>query len=387
LFDTVDFVRVCLVSHRLGGHDGVSVAAAAWQRGFRALGWSVTRAAGFFADDEPGDVVVRGLWADRPGEPPPPVDHATVAALCHEHDLLVLDNAGSLWSAPEASAALERHALLAGVPVVLRHHDPAWQGVALRPAHGGVVPLHHERHLHVLVNELTRAEFARRWPVLERAGALRLVHDTVDTSPHGDREGTRAGLGVAPGEVLLVHPARVEAANKNVPGAVAFSRALASATGRPVRHWLTDPAPGPLDDVLATAPGLVRGHVRDRDDLYAAADVVLLPSTWEGWGLPVVEAAAARRLVVAGPYPVLEEIRGLGLDVLDPSEVARCAALLADPAAAAAVLDANRAVVLERWSERDLPATLADLAASAADLRGRAASRAAAGGAAPTAPA
>ena len=67
-------MRVCLVSHRLGGFDGVSIEAAKWAAGFRDLGHRVTRAAGHFVDREPGDVEVTGMWADRPGGDPPPVD-------------------------------------------------------------------------------------------------------------------------------------------------------------------------------------------------------------------------------------------------------------------------------------------------------------------------
>ncbi|MEV0650610.1 glycosyltransferase [Phytomonospora sp. NPDC050363] len=66
-------------------------------------------------------------------------------------------------------------------------------------------------------------------------------------------------------------------------------------------------------------------------DVYAAADVVLFPSTWEGWGLPVVEGAAAGRLIVAGPYPVLDEIREAGIKVYDPDEVEEVAWLRPPP--------------------------------------------------------
>ncbi|MCX2732129.1 glycosyltransferase [Saccharopolyspora sp. NFXS83] len=359
-------MRVCLVSHRLGGFDGVSIEAAKWIAGLRALGHQVTRAAGHFVDREPGDVEVTGMWADRPGGDPPPVAHDTIRRLCAEHELLVLDNAGSLWSAPDASAAWQRHALDAGIPVILRHHDPAWQGTPLRAVDGDTVPLHHPAHLHVLINERTAREFAERWPELDRTGALRVVHNRVDVDGlgGGDRDGTRSRLGVAPDELLIVHPARAEGPNKNIPGAVRFAAALDRRWDRPVRYWLTDdtPAPaGPAADALATAPGPLRGHVAEQADMYAAADLVLLPSTWEGWGLPVAEAAAARRLVVAGPYPVLDELRALGLRVPTPDDVTTTAAVLRDPAATKALLDANHTAVRDHLDAAELPAVLTDL--------------------------
>jgi mannosylglucosylglycerate synthase len=358
-------MKVCLVSHRLGGFDGVSVEAAKWGAAFTKLGWPVTRAAGWFADHEPGDVVVRGLWADRPGGEPPPVDHATVKQLCADHDLLVLDNAGSLWSAPPASAAWERHALDAGIPTILRHHDPAWQGTSLRSTVDDMVPLHHPSHLHVLINTVTRNEFAHRWTGL----TLRVVHNRVALT-NGDRESVRAQLSVAPEELLILHPARVEAANKNIPGAIGFAGALAEKLGRPVRYWLTDETEAGTG-LLDGAPGLVRGQVTNQADMYAAADLVVLPSTWEGWGLPVVEAAAAGKLVVAGPYPVLDEIRGYGIVVFDPSEVARVAELIDNPASARPVIEGNLAAVRTHFDLSELPAVLRDLARRAQDLKGR----------------
>ncbi|MFR9729999.1 glycosyltransferase family 4 protein [Saccharopolyspora sp. MS10] len=340
----------------------MSVESAKWIDGFRALGHRVTRAAGHFVDHESDDVDIAGMWADRPGGDPPPVDHGAIRRLCAEHDLLVLDNAGSLWSAPEASLAWQHHALDTGTPVLLRHHDPAWQGTPLRAVAEDTVPLHHPAHLHVLINQLTAGEFAARWPELARTGALRVVHNRVDVDRlgGGDRQGTRERLGVAPDEVLAVHPARVEGPNKNIPGAVRFAAELDRVLDRPVRYWLTDDAPAP-DGLLDGAPGLLRGHVAEQADLYAAADLVLLPSRWEGWGLPVAEAAAAGRLVVAGPYPVLGELRALGLRVPGPDDLTEVAAMLRDPDSAAEMLAANRAAVREHLGADRLPAVLAEL--------------------------
>jgi hypothetical protein len=74
------------------------------------------------------------------------------------------------------------------------------------------------------------------------------------------------------------------------------------------------------------------------------------------------EAAAARRLVVAGPYPVLDEIRALGITVLDPRETAPVADLLTAEDKATKVLDANQDAVRTHLDIRDLPTVLAELA-------------------------
>ena len=60
-------------------------------------------------------------------------------------------------------------------------------------------------------------------------------------------------------------------------------------------------------------------------DAYAAADVVVFPSSWEGFGNPVIEAMIADRPVATADYPVLDELIALGLEVLsidDPDAVA-----------------------------------------------------------------
>jgi glycosyltransferase involved in cell wall biosynthesis len=359
-------MRVCLVTHRFGGHNGVAREAEKWSRAAGALGWHVTRAGGLFLDHAPGDVVVRGMWADRPGAEPPPVDHPTIRRLCADHDLVVLDNAGTLFSAPLAARAWEEHALAAGVPVVLRHHDPPWQGAPLRPVTGDAVPLHDRRHLHVLINERTRRDFARRWPELVAADGLRVVHNRVDTDGlrDGRRAETRAGLGVGPDELLIAHPARADGPSKNIPGAVGFATDLAARHDRCVRYWLTDDLADPPTSVrraLATAPGLLRGPVQAQADLYAAADVVVLSSTWEGWGLPVVEAAAARKVVVAGPYPVLAEIRSFGVTTFDLTDAAAVLDVLHRPDDLRRLLDANEAAVRENFDLTALPAILVEL--------------------------
>lgn len=373
-------MNVCVVSHRLGGFDGVSIEAGKWVGALRSLGIRVTRAAGCFEDSEPGDVLVVGMWADRPGEDPPPVDHATIARLCRSHDLLILDNAGSLWSAPRATAAWEQHALDAGIPTLVRHHDVIWQDLAhLRcprrdPAE--MLPLHDPNHLHIVINQRTRKDFVERWPALARAEAIETVRNHIDTEElaRGDRTSTRASLGVRPDEIVLAHPARVESKRKNIPGAVRFSLSLADKISRPVRYWLTDPSPATSESVqhaLTQAPGLIRGLVPRQADLYAAADVVLLPSIWEGWGLPVTEAAAAGKLIVAGPYPILDEIRELGVTVYEPSQIGKIADYLTGERPATELLRNNRRAVKDHLDLRRLPSTLHDLMIKARRLQPR----------------
>jgi len=319
--------RVCMVSHRLGGYDGVSVEAAKWQRGFIGLGWSVTRAAGFFADGASGsDVTVRGLWAPAFGARPPDPDIAQLRDLCRTHDLLVIDNAGSLPTCPATAVALESEALRAGIPTIVRHHDPAWQVPGMKNIPHQRFPLHDPRMLHVTINRLTESQFRQRFPGLAASDAVTTMYNCVDTAAvsGGRRAATRRRMGVADDTVLLAHPAR-NIARKNVPVALGIAGNLQRRSGREIHYWLTDP--GGEIGAVPDGVGVHRGHAPRVADLYAAADIVLLPSRWEGWGLPVLEAAAARRPAVTSHYPVLAEIHRLGITTVDHADVETITAL------------------------------------------------------------
>ena len=325
------------MSHRLGGYDGVSVEATKWQRGFSRLGWAVTRAAGFFVDGASGsDVTVTGLWAPTYGARPPDPDITQLRELCRAHDLLVIDNAGSLPTCPATAVALEAEALRAGIPTIVRHHDPPWQVAGLKETALQRFPLHDPRMLHVTINRLTESQFRQRYPELDAADAVMTIHNSVDTAAvsGGRRWATRRRMGVGDDDVLLVHPAR-NISRKNIPVALSVAGNLQRRSGRKVHYWLTDPA-----GEIGAAPAGVRvhrGHAPSAADLYAAADIVLLTSQWEGWGLPVVEAAAARRPAVTFPYPVLSEIHGLGIMTVDHSD-SEAIDTLADDAPRNAVL-------------------------------------------------
>ncbi len=145
----------------------------------------------------------------------------------------------------------------------------------------------------------------------------------------GDRAGLRAELDVADDERLVVHPARA-IARKNIGAALDLCADLGAT------YWLTGRAEEGYDDELARLLGearcrVIRRPVPDRVDLYAAADLVAFPSTWEGFGNPPVEAALHRRPVAVGDYPVAAELRSLGFDWPFPDECELLAAELEAP--------------------------------------------------------
>ncbi len=94
-------------------------------------------------------------------------------------------------------------------------------------------------------------------------------------------------------------------------------------------------------------------------DAYAACDVVVLPSWWEGFGNPAVESAVVRRPLAIGPYPVGRELARFGFRWFAHDDPAAIRSWLAerDPG----LLDHNAEVADAHFALRSLPDQLASL--------------------------
>lgn len=328
-----------MLSFRLGGDDGVSVVARTWCDALRAAGLAVRTVAG----EGPVDVLVPGLELGAPS-PPRAVD---VEAAIGDVDLVVVENLLSIPMNLPASRVVA--AALAGRPAILHHHDPPWQ----RPqwAHVTELPPHDPAWRHVTINRLTARQFA------ERGLPATTIYNGFDPDPPaGDRDATRALVGVGDGERLLLHPVRA-IPRKGVPDAVQLAEALGAT------YWLTGPAEdgyaGELAAVLdAAGCPVVAGkpHGCTVADLYAACDAVAFPSTWEGFGNPPVEASLHRRPVAVGPYPVAGELRTLGFRWFDAADPAALDAFLDEPDPD--LLEHNRAVARQELSVDRMAASL-----------------------------
>ena len=283
-----------------------------WARALRSLGWEVLTVAG----SGPVDRVVDGLAWPVTDDP----DVAAVRAALDDVDVAIVANVLSLPLHPAASAAVAE--ALRGRRAVLHHHDLPWE----RGTEVAGWPPTDDRWRHVAISDHARRGLADHGV---DATVIRNVTD-VD-APAGDRAATRAALGVADGELLYLHPVRA-IERKDVP------RALRIAEAAGATYWLTGPAEEgyPVEAVLASArTRVIRRSVDDMADAYAACDAVLLPSRWEGFGQPLLEAAVHDRPVLGADYPVARELgpidrervrREFGLDRLRGD----LAALLAD---------------------------------------------------------
>jgi mannosylglucosylglycerate synthase len=301
-----------IVSFRLGFADGVSVVAATWQRALTDLGFTVRTVAG----EGPVDVVVPGLAIDA-GGPPDAAELDRAFAGC---DLVVVENLLSIPMNLPASRAVA--AALRGRPAILHHHDPPWQRA--RFSHITDLPPTDAAWAHVTINALTQREMA------ERGIDATVIYNAFDVDePAGDRAATRAALGFAAGERVVVHPVRA-IERKNIPLAVRIAEQL-DAT-----YWLSGPTEEGYGDELARIFAAARTRVvhrrcDDRPGLYAAADLVLFPSTWEGFGNPPIEAAIHRRGAVVGDYPVAAELRAMGFRWLRTDDIATMRHWLGEP--------------------------------------------------------
>jgi glycosyltransferase involved in cell wall biosynthesis len=331
-----------LLSFRLGGDDGVSVESAKWARALGELGWQVVTVAG----SGPVDVLLPGLGMEA-HEPPTPAEVTDALASA---DLVVVENLCSLPLNP--AAALVVADACAGRPAVLHHHDLPWQ----RP-HLSHFPAPPDDPLwaHVTINEVSRAELGAR------GIAATTIYNTFDPEPaRGDRQRTRDVLGLTEQSRLLLQPTRA-LARKNVAGGLAVAAAVEGV------YWLLGPAEdgyGPeLERLVAGAAGPVRlgtgGMPISIDDAYAACDVVVLPSTWEGFGNPSVESATHRRPLAIGSYPVAAELAAFGFLWFDCARPAPLAAWLDAPDQA--LLAHNHHVAATFFNQAELPPRLLEV--------------------------
>ena len=317
--------RVAILSYRLGMADGVSVTAAQWVAALRRLGMHVTTVAGAGR----ADVLVHGLAIDAAR---PPAGDRLAAAL-DDADLVVVENVCSLPMNPRVGEAVADH--LAGRPALLRHHDLPWE----REQYAGFTawPPDDRRWRHVTINEQARRALAER-----RGIAATTVHHGFDERPcPGRRAQVRAALGVRRGPLVL-QPTRA-IARKNVDVGLGLAAALGGT------FWLTGPAEdgfaAELDRLVAAAGIPVRRGMPDGGSMaaaYAACDVVVLPSSWEGFGLPLIESALHRRPIAVGDFPVARELAAFGFRWFSPADPAPLRGWLADPDPA--LLDHNEAV-------------------------------------------
>ena len=332
--------HLVVVSFRLGGTDGVSIEAAKWIDAFEAMGHYVTT----FAGEGRADVVMPAL-AIRATTAPQLHD---VSRVLGDADLVVVENFVSLPLNVAARDVLYR--ALDHRRALFRHHDLAWQREQWRD---GDVPRDHRDWRHVTINDLSRRE-------LEARGVLSVtIRNAFDCDPPlGRRDATRRAVGVTNERVALMPTRAIP--RKNVEGAFTFAERLDAVL------WLLGPAEDGYDSTLdallekstiRAVRGLPQGF--DVHDAYAASDVVVMPSTWEGFGNPVLESVTHRRVLAVYPYPVLREIESFGFRFFTLDDVKGVENFLRKPDSD--LVEHNVAIAREHFNVTNLPSRLTPL--------------------------
>jgi glycosyltransferase involved in cell wall biosynthesis len=263
-------------------------------------------------------------------------------------DLVIVENLASLPLNLDARDVL--YHVLEGRRALFHHHDLPWQRPHLAHVEGPRTGRHWH---HVTINELSRLE------LLERGiDAVTIMNSFDCEPPRGRRDSTRLALNVE-ARTLVVMPSRA-LPRKNVEGALALCEALDAV------FWLLGPAE---DDYEETLEGLLRStniEVRrglaegfDVHDAYAAADLVVMPSTWEGFGNPVLESVTHRRPLALYPYPVACEIRDHGFRFFDLGDVVAIKSFFEIPDYE--LYAHNLSIALEHFNVATLPTRLRDL--------------------------
>ncbi len=261
-------------------------------------------------------------------------------------DLVIVENLVSLPLNVDARDAL--YQVLESRRALFHHHDLPWQRPHLAQLEGPRdAPLWH----HVTINELSRRE------LLEHGIEAVTIMNSFDCEPpRGRRDATRQTLDVGT-RSLVVMPSRA-LPRKNVEGGLALCEALDAV------FWLLGPAE---DGYEATLEGLIappnvdvrRGLPEGCDvhDAYAACDLVVMPSTWEGFGNPVLESVTHRRPLALYPYPVACEIIDFGFRFFDLGDTAAIRSFLYAPDYE--LYAHNLSIALEHFNVASLPTRLA----------------------------
>ena len=218
--------------------------------------------------------------------------------------------------------------------VVLIHdvaplREPGWYGSFYSAYHGAMLrALARRARLVLTVSEFSRNEIVELLPVTPER--VRVVPPGVDErlSPDADPEPVRARLGLERPYVLAVGS---DVTRKNLaalePAAAALAaegiELVAAGSGR---TYMRGQEVGGLRRI---------GYVDERElpGLYAGALALAMPSLYEGFGLPCLEAMASGVPVVAADRAALPETCGGAARLVDPGDGDGFAAALLDAAA------------------------------------------------------
>ncbi|MFF1571828.1 glycosyltransferase family 4 protein [Leifsonia sp. NPDC058292] len=224
------------------------------------------------------------------------------------------------------------------VPVVLTVHDllpfvhPEWVPGPYSPVLRGLISRAARHAKRVITVSRQSADDLRK--------VLRIADDRIDVVPLAGRPGTAPSNATGRAADLILSLGN-RMPHKNFETLLtAVARIPAGERPRLVitgSHG-DDPLRPLVDSLGIGATTTLLGWVDDAEveRLYAEATAVVIPTLFEGFGLPVLEAMSRGCPVICSDIPVLHEVGGGAATYVDPRDAdglaARIRSLLADPA-------------------------------------------------------
>lgn len=255
-------------------------------------------------------------------------------------DILIVHNVLTMHFNLPLTAALHRLLDADGAPrLIAWTHDASWNDPLQRPhLHSGypwsLLRRHRPDITYVVLTRERQAELARmfRCPPKELRVIPNGVHVKFWWNLSSEGEGIISRLGLLARDLVVLQPTRITQL-KNLTMSMKIAAAL-RARQADFRLVVTGP-PDPHDlagrrllerllvlrrrlqledevvflSLLDADPGSPRTFRHDVvRDLYFASDIVLLPSTTEGFGIPLIEAGMIGRPVFCADIPAFREI-------------------------------------------------------------------------------
>ncbi len=257
-------------------------------------------------------------------EPPPWLAHR--AGQAWEQGLLPLlaRDAALIYSpANLAPVASDRNVVVIHDVAAFRH--PGWYSAAFVGWQRALLPLVASRARAVItVSEFSKRELVEVLGV--RPERVRVVPSGVDErfSPEADSNSAQRRLGLGPRPYALALGSRI--GRKNL-GVLRLAARRLAAVGV---ELVTAGSGRGYMRAGEGAPGRTLGYVPDQlmPGLYAGARALVLPSLYEGFGLPCLEAMASGTPVVASDRTALPEVCGGAALLVNPEDEGAVAAAL-----------------------------------------------------------
>jgi len=411
----VTAVRIGFVSTRLAGTDGVSLEVVKWVKVLERLGHQCF----FFAGElewEPErsmlvpqahfnypDVlaITRDLFNDYIRSSHTSQRVQTLKELLKQRlyefidrykvDLLITQNAQSIPMHIPLGLALAELIAETNIPTIAHHHDFSWERTRFAVSaaddylNAAFPPALKSIH-HVVINSIAARQLAMRRAVNSTLIPNVMPFESPPPPPDEYSFHLRADLGVAPSELLLLQPTRI-VPRKRIERSIELLSRLERPATLLISHQAGDEGTAYLDYLRSYAELLKvrvlfgaeiiaeqRGKTADGRriyslaDAYQQADLVIYPSSIEGFGNAFLETIYYRRPLVMSAYDIYRvDIQPKGFDLIvfdefitsDTVEATRN--LLVDPVRVAAMCEHNYALAQRFYSFSALEKRLAAL--------------------------